>query len=259
MDISKISPPLSRLSPLKPVARHAYEQNPGDEWVASLGHRGGSLNLLGAAFLGLAVLGTPAAAQAAPATVQVQVVPQVKVQGESLGQIMAEQLSEDGLLMVRLHQQAQAKDMKLEYFFQRDGERLPMNEVQAARALADGVRVEFQEVSHLPGGHELRAGGFLESREDLQSFARYFSGATPQNEREEAAQKLQSKLEESGKPAFLLSPGGNPRSNHLSAFEAAKRLETHQVVSLVVPQPESLTEFSQITYTHLRDVILPAN
>jgi len=31
------------------------------------------------------------------------------------------------------------------------------------------------------------------------------------------------------------------------------------VVSLVVPQPESLTEFSQITYTHLRDVILPAN
>lgn len=137
----------------------------------------------------------------------------------------------------------------------------PISNQDAARELAEGNRVLLAEVTSVSGPFrtsepiEVRREAYLTGAEDLESYARYFTGAEAQNPTERAAQQLKKHIFEQQELTLLQRPGARPGRPTLSPFEAARRLEAEQTV-VVSRQPDGVvrTEAVEVELNQLSDV-----
>lgn len=109
----------------------------------------------------------------------------------------------------------------------------------AARLFDQGRQVLVAEVTRADGPvrsdvptDTVRREVYLTGNADLESYSRYFSGETPQNDTERAAQLLKRHVYGQTETTTLMRPGQNPQRPSLSPFAAARRLERRQAVDV---------------------------
>jgi hypothetical protein len=142
-------------------------------------------------------------------------------------------------LMKQLEESSLQQGITLEFMIPSPiGGGRPISSEDAAQMIQDGERVLLAEVTSsdgpLRGGDpvEVRRETYLTGQSELASYTRYFTNAEPQNDMERAAQKLKKHLFLQTDLTTLLKPGANPERPTLSPFEAARRLQNEQPVSV---------------------------
>ena len=137
----------------------------------------------------------------------------------------------------------------------------PISSEDAARQLSEGKRVLLAEVTSVSGPFrtsepvEVRREAYLTGSQDLESYARYFTGAEAQNPVERAAQQLKKHIFEQQELTLLQRPGAREGRPTLSPFEAARRLEAEKTV-VVHREPDGVvrTEAIEVELNGLSDV-----
>ena len=131
----------------------------------------------------------------------------------------------------------------------------------AASMLSQGQRVLLAEVTSSSGPFrgaeptEVRRETYLTGQSDLESYARYFTNAEPQSNTEKAAQKLKKYVYGQTDLTLLQQPGSNSDRPSLSPFEAARRLEKEQPVTMrTEPDGVVRTEPIEVQLNALGDV-----
>lgn len=142
-------------------------------------------------------------------------------------------------LMKQLEESSLQQGIKLEFMAPSPigGGRTISNE-DAAQMINDGQRVLLAEVTSSDGPFrgsepvEVRREAYITGQNELASYTRYFTNAEPQNDMERAAQKLKKHVFLQTDVTTLMKPGANPDRPSLSPFEAARRLQNEQPVSV---------------------------
>ena len=183
-------------------------------------------------------------------------------QVSDLGSVLGLQPSEHvGDIMQRLDESSLRQGILLEYRAPSPlGGGRTISPEDAAQMISEGGRVGVAEVTSSTGpfrglGGEVRRETALSGRADLESYARYFTGAQPQNDTERAAQQLKHQVYDSLEQNTLVSPDQLVDQATLSPFEAARRLASGQPVTLrVQPDGEIRTEVQEWTLGSLSDL-----
>ena len=142
-------------------------------------------------------------------------------------------------LMKQLEESSLQQGIKLEFMAPSPigGGRTISNE-DAAQMINDGQRVLLAEVTSSDGPFrgaeptEVRREVYLTGQTELASYTRYFTNAEPQNDMERAAQKLKKHIYMQTDLTTLMKPGANPNRPSMSPFEAARRLQAEQPVTM---------------------------
>ena len=131
----------------------------------------------------------------------------------------------------------------------------------AATMVNDGQRVLLAEVTSQDGPFrggeptEVRREVYLTGQTELASYTRYFTNAEPQNDTERAAQKLKKHIYLQTEVTTLQKPNANPDRPSLSPFEAARRLEREQPVTMRTEADGVIrTEANEVELNNLGDV-----
>ncbi|MBX3166556.1 MAG: hypothetical protein KF760_04055 [Candidatus Eremiobacteraeota bacterium] len=142
-------------------------------------------------------------------------------------------------LMKQLEESSLQQGIKLEFMAPSPiGGGRTISSEDAAQMINDGQRVLLAEVTSSDGPFrgaepvEVRREAYISGQNELASYTRYFTNAEPQNDMERAAQKLKKHIFLQTDLTTLMKPGANPDRPTLSPFEAARRLQNEQPVSL---------------------------
>ncbi|MBS2033750.1 hypothetical protein JST97_02130 [bacterium] len=177
--------------------------------------------------------------------------------------LVANQPQQTQDLMKQLEESSLQQGVKLEFMAPSPigGGRSISNE-DAARMINDGQRVLLAEVTSSDGPFrgaeptEVRREVYLTGQAELASYTRYFTNAEPQNDMERAAQKLKKHIYSQTELTTLMRPGSNPDRPSLSPFEAARRLQNEQSVTMrTAADPLKVgTEATEVELNSLSDV-----
>lgn len=118
----------------------------------------------------------------------------------------------------------------------------------AADLIGQGRRVLLTEITSSTGPArskdaeptQVRRQSYLTGQKELESYARYFTNAEPQNDVERSAQKLKKYVYSQMEVTTLQHPGQNAERPSLSPFAAARRLSWEQPVN-VRTEPDGIT------------------
>ncbi len=142
-------------------------------------------------------------------------------------------------LMKQLEESSLQQGIKLEFMAPSPiGGGRTISSEDAVQMINDGQRVLLAEVTSSDGPFrgaepvEVRREAYITGQNELASYTRYFTNAEPQNDMERAAQKLKKHIFLQTDLTTLARPGSNPDRPSLSPFEAARRLQNEQPVSL---------------------------
>lgn len=208
----------------------------------------------GAVLLGVCLLGGAGMVQAqtAPATQEAPTLTE-QLAGEQESEItLAQQLDEASL----------KQGIGLEFRVAAEkGETRQVDAWTAERILAESQPVTITEVTRADGPvrgnpedvREIRREVTLNDARDLDSYVRYFTGATPQNATESAAQRLKKYVLESPSVTLLTTPEAPTSDATLSPFAAARRLAQSDAV-VVRSLDESMLTDHEVVLTNLFQV-----
>lgn len=153
--------------------------------------------------------------------------------------VVAQQPQQTQDLMKQLEDSSLQQGIKLEFMIPSPiGGGRSISSEDAAEMINDGQRVLLAEVTSSDGPFrggesvEVRREAYITGQNELASYARYFTNAEPQNDTERAAQKLKKHIFLQTDVTTLMKPGANPDRPTLSPFEAARRLQQEQPVSV---------------------------
>ncbi len=165
-------------------------------------------------------------------------------------------------LMKQLEDSSLQQGIKLEFMIPSPiGGGRTISSEDAAQMINEGERVLLAEVTSSDGPFrggepvEVRREAYITGQNELASYTRYFTNAEPQSDMERAAQKLKKHIFLQTDLTTLMKPGANPDRPSLSPFEAARRLQNAQPVSLRTAGDGVIRlEASEVELTSLLDV-----